>query len=61
MKQDNGQETLRIDNLSYVKVEEKITCKRANMQVKTKYQKFNKTQFNSKMTALICKLKVMKV
>ena len=38
MKQYKGQETFRIDSVSYVKVLEKITCKRANMYVKVNYQ-----------------------
>ena len=36
--QYKGQEPLKLDSVSFVKVQENITCKRANMYVKTKYQ-----------------------
>ena len=35
MKQYKGQETFRIESVSYVKLLEQITCKRTNMDVRS--------------------------
>ena len=54
VKQYKDQETFRIDSVTFVKVQEIITCKRANIYVR---QSIKTRQFNSKTTALISKLK----